>query len=236
MFLPIGCKESIIHDLSESNANILISRLHEKQIKAEKLRQSDGKWTIAVSEADALRAIRGIERVSFLRDDHSDRTDKSTLMSSREDQKLSYERALSKEIETTLGSVEGVVYARVHLNLPQTDPVFGSRMEKSAGSAGILLLVEGAFKQDKEAIAGIVGGASGIGLSAITVVINRQDGSERGNAPQTAPPLRSFGGNIFRAAAAGQAPFLEMGVLLIAAGTIVVFRTVRSLKKARSPC
>ena len=175
--LPLyGCKEVIIHNLSEVEANRLLSSLDEKHIISEKLKQPDGRWSLSVEKANALSAIRLLDHSRFLKTQEDPQSPRKTSMiSSREDQRFIFERSLSKEIETTLASIEGVAYARVHLNLPQTDPIFGHRLRDGKGSASVLLLVNERFAQKVEELASLVAGASGIDTSGISVVVSTNE-------------------------------------------------------------
>lgn len=179
LFMCVGCKEQIIHGLSEPEANKLLTRLHEVNINSEKVRQADGKWTISVASADALPAIRYLDQSRLFRDKSSQPKERSGLVSSREDQRFTFERALSREIEQTLYSMEGVLDARVHLNLPVRDPLFGRRIKDGAPGSGSVLLVAGeSFSFSKEDVGEMVGSAAGVNSSRISVLINISENSD----------------------------------------------------------
>lgn len=235
-----GCRESILHDLSENEANSLISRLHERQITAEKVRQPDGKWSISVTQSETLRAIHDLEKERYALKDPAEKAEKPSVMSSREEQRFSYERAVSREIEKTLRSIEGVLYSRVHMNLPLSDPVFGAK-NQSGGSASVLLVVNSAFRQEKEAVAGIVGGATGIAVTAITVIVNLQQGAE---TEDVALPAAAVGSRPSSVEWKDRVPSvlkrtvqstgLVPGLFLIAFGLIIFLRVVRRSRRAIS--
>lgn len=168
----VGCRDEIMHNLSEAEANRLITRLHESGVEAQKEPQSDGQWALAVDDADAIKALKLLSDNRLIREDTTPIKSGSSVISSREDQRFRFERGLSGEIERTLGSMSGVLEARVHLNLPLVDPIFGQRMNGDEGSASVLLITDGAVSLDKAAISSLVAGASGIKPAQISVLVS----------------------------------------------------------------
>ncbi len=174
-----GCRETIVHDLDESDANQLLTQLDSSGIAVEKNKQSDGKWAIAVASADILKAIQILNDQRLLGSqsdtDLEQVAGSSGLLASREDQLLSLERARGRAIEATLKSMPAVVDARVHLNLPLRDPVFGKSLEKAeSGSGSVFLLVNQSFALETENIKSLVAGAVGLTADSITVLISRK--------------------------------------------------------------
>ena len=168
-----GCREQIVHNLTEGDGNRVISALTDAGIEAEKVRQPDGRWAISVPREATNRAIKRLNEARLLRESPASQEEKSSIMASREDQRFRFERALSGEIESTMGSVRGVLEARIHLNLPVTDPLFGQPLSPAAGSGSALLVVDDQFNLTKEEVAALVSGASGIPSSAIQVLVSQ---------------------------------------------------------------
>jgi type III secretion protein J len=182
-----ACKEQIVHNLSEAEANRYLTKLQEIHIDASKVRQADARWAIAVESESALAAVKYLEEARLFREQRSAH-DKSALVSSREDQRFQYERAISIEIENTLNGIEGVLDARVHLNLPQVDPIFGQPLPGAKGSGSVLMITRGALGSSKEEIAALVSGASGIEQARISVLVSN---TATLNRLPTAAPLVS---------------------------------------------
>ena len=154
-----GCKEQIVHDLTENEANHLLTRLHESEISSEKQIQSDGQWAIAVERRDILDALSKLSSARVLRraQHESNTLVSSGMLPSREAQRFHHERAISREIEVTLMALTGVLDARVHLYLPTQDPLLGKRNEKSSSTSGsALLITNDGFKQMASDVASIV--------------------------------------------------------------------------------
>jgi len=174
----VGCRQSVIHDLNESDATTLLARLQSGNLSAEKERQPDGRWTLTVASGDAVRAIQIIDGSRMLKVLDAPRLDRSSLTSSREDQRFHYERALSREIEKTLLSLRGVLEAKVHLNLPGQE--YGFRKERTSNASGSVLLVSAAeFSTSDQQIASLVSGASGVPADRISVLITPTHQQER---------------------------------------------------------
>lgn len=185
----IGCDEQILHDLAERDANRVLSRLRAGNLDAKKVEQSDGRWAIAISSDLAAPALSFLDarRVLSPRDSAASTSPKSGLVPSREEQWFRYERSVSTSIEDSLGTVLGVLEARVHLNLPEVDPLLGVRHEV-VGSGSVLLVVDDAYVSSDQEIAALVAGASGIPQAKITVMrsLAQKDGLRRGDTNDTA--------------------------------------------------
>ncbi|MCB0333158.1 MAG: hypothetical protein KDD55_06635 [Bdellovibrionales bacterium] len=187
-----GCKESILHDLSESDANRILTRLHTSGIVTEKEKQADGRWSITVPKNNAAQALQLLAEARVFRRAQRSDTHTSSLLSSREEQRFYFERALSREIESTLISLDGVLEARVHMNLPPTDPLFGKRFENQQGTGSAMLVVSRNFIPQKEEIALLISGASGIAPSNISVLLAQEKGSiDRLNEPTQSSASKS---------------------------------------------
>ena len=169
--LLTGCDEQIIHDLSEQDANRVLSRLSSADLGAHKVIQSDGRWAIAVPKDFIVPALSFLEtnRVLSPRSSQNNLSAKGGLIPSREEQWFRYERSVSQSIEDSLAAIVGVLEARVHLNLPETDPLFGTKKAES-GTGSVLLLIDQRFSSSNEDISALVGGAAGVVPSRITVL------------------------------------------------------------------
>lgn len=167
-----GCKEQILHDLTEAEANRIVSRLHGAELTAQKVLQSDGRWAISLPERQASAGLRYLEDHRVVSSQRSDTFSfaKGGLIPSREEQRFRYERALAAAIEESLQAVKGVLEARVHLNLPQSESIFGERGEKVLGSSAVLLLVDDRFNTEERDIARLVAGAAGLQVEHISVL------------------------------------------------------------------
>lgn len=169
--LTAGCDEQILHDLSEQDANKVLSRLSTGNVDASKVLQSDGRWAISVPRDAIVPALAYLDtnRVLAPRSSAGSAGTKSGFVPSREEQWFRYERSVATSIEDSLGAMLGVLEARVHLNLPETDPLFGTRKENT-GSGSVLLVVDARYTSRDEEISGLVSGAAGIPAAKVAVL------------------------------------------------------------------
>jgi len=167
----LGCDEQILHDLSEQDANKVLSKLSAGSVGARKVLQPDGRWAISVARGEIVTALAYLDtnRVLAPRSSAVHATGKGGFVPSREEQWFRYERSVAVSIEDSLGAVQGVLEARVHLNLPETDPLFGTRKELT-GSGSVLLVVDTRYGAKDEEISSLVSGAAGIPASKVTVL------------------------------------------------------------------
>ncbi len=175
LILLTGCKEKVLHNLSETDANRVFAALSHSGIESTKEFQTDGKWSIAVDSSEMVPALRILGEKRIVKSDQDTPPKKSSMISSRETQRFEYERGLSQEIERTLLSIEGVLDARVHLNLPQVDPILGTKSDKDSGSASVLLIAQSDFSIDKLDLAQLVSGASGVISEKISILVTKSE-------------------------------------------------------------
>ncbi len=166
-----GCREQILHDLSEKEANKVISRLSSSGASAEKVLQSDGRWAISVSSDKVLSALSFLDthRVLPAREGEPKPKSQGGLVPSREEQWFQYERSVAQSIEDSLSTIQGVLEARVHLHLPESDPLFGTRRDEH-GSGSVLVVIDSRFLAKDEDVAHLVAGAAGITAANVRVL------------------------------------------------------------------
>lgn len=166
-----GCREQILHDLSETEANRVISRLSSSGASAEKVLQSDGRWAISVSSDKVLAALSFLDthRVLSAREGEPKPKSQGGLVPSREEQWFRYERSVAQSIEDSFSTMQGVLEARVHLHLPESDPLFGARRDER-GSGSVLVVIDSRFLAKDEDLAHLVAGAAGIAAANVRVL------------------------------------------------------------------
>ena len=169
-----ACDEKLIHDLSEGEVNRVVSRLHKGGIAADKIQQADGRWSVSIPQGEMVRALSVLDtsRVLARRSVGEERKSKGSFIPSREEQWFQYESQVAGSLEATLLTLPGVVDAHVHLKLPPSDPLLGTR-DAGQGSGSVLLLIEAeaAGVEIHEAdIAKVVAGGAGIPADRVRVL------------------------------------------------------------------
>jgi type III secretion protein J len=184
-----GCDEQIIHDLSERDANRIMSHLSASHLEADKVPQADGRWAISVARADMVPALRHLDaqRLLISRDSAALSSSRGSIVPSREEQWFRYERSVSLSIEESIKALPGVLDARVHVNIPDQDPLFGSR-ENKKGSGSVLVVVDDRFKSSEDDIAALVGGAAGLSRDVVRVLRSSSEGVNLPPVSRQDPP------------------------------------------------
>lgn len=164
-----ACQEQIVHDLSEREANKVISHLSVAKLEAHKVIQPDGRWAISVAQDSIVSALAYLDtqRVLATRDVKGP-IGKGSMIPSREEQWFRYERSVAMSIEESLAAIPGVLEARVHINIPEEDPLFGSSGRDGSGS--VLLVIDEKFVAHDEEVSALVGGAAGIPREVIRIL------------------------------------------------------------------
>ena len=141
-FVLVGCASPVAGGLDDGQADRIVVALARAGIDAQKEADgtSDGKLAVTVARDDATRAL------AVLADEELpapaaragiDALGKDELVPSVDAERARLAAALSAELEKSLESVDGVLRARVHLNLPDADPLRDGLPLRS--SASVLL-------------------------------------------------------------------------------------------------
>jgi type III secretion protein J len=149
-----GCGGSPLYSaLEERQANEMMGALIGSGIQAKK-KPSATKvgWDVVVAESDIPQAMAVLEARGLPRQHYQNLGDifkKEGFASSATDERGRYIHGLQQEISHTLSMLPGVANARVHIALPERDPLGGSTGKTSA--AVWIFEQPGASVRDREA-------------------------------------------------------------------------------------
>jgi type III secretion protein J len=148
-----GCGRAVLFaDLDEHQANQVEAALLAADVDAEKVLADNKKgWKILVESADFPHAVevlraRGLPTDSF--DTLGSVFKKEGFVSSPLEERARYLYALSQELAHTLEQIDGVVSARVHIALPQHDPL--DHDDKSASASVVIIEQPGSKVRERE--------------------------------------------------------------------------------------
>lgn len=124
--LLAGCsRQELYSQLSERQANEMVAVLRSAGLSAEKASQ-DGHYSVQTSAADFPQAVRTLSAQGYPREEFDSMGKvfkREGFVSSPLEERARLVHALSQEISNTIASIDGVVHARVHLVVPERNPL-----------------------------------------------------------------------------------------------------------------
>lgn len=170
-----GCTVPVAGALDEPDANRVVIALDQSGIDAAKEADptTEGKYRITVARDDVGRALAVMREEELPRPKARgvlDAADRGQLVPSQAAEHAQLVAGLAGELEKTLGGIDGVLAARVHLNVPPREPLRDGPVPKATGS--VLIEHRGTTPPlAPESIQRLVsGGAPGVAPADIAVV------------------------------------------------------------------
>lgn len=135
-FMLSACsKVPLFSELPESEANEIMAHLMEQKIDCTKVAGKEGMWSLQVPAEDFPMAMQTLQALGLPRQKlmkMGEVFQKSGLVSSPTEERIRFIDALSQELSDTLMKVDGVVAAKVHIALPNNDPLGDKTLPASA--------------------------------------------------------------------------------------------------------
>jgi type III secretion protein J len=168
-----GCGLDLEHGLDEHQANQVVSLLESQGITAEKSLE-DGSFKITVPRQDGPRAFSLLEAHDLPKRGQkgiAETFSAGGILPSTVEEHARFGAALSAELEHTLEGVPGVSSARVHLALPEVDPLVGEA-GRPRPTASVMLKATSALTVSEAEVKKLVAGAvNGLQAADVGVVI-----------------------------------------------------------------
>jgi type III secretion protein J len=171
-----ACNSPVAGALDEEQANRVVVALDRAGIGAEKEIDpaTEGRFRVVVERDDAPRAIATLREEDLPSPNVPgllDSMGKGSLVPSQLAEHAQYVAGLSGELERTLGAIDGVLGARVHLSLPAADPLREGPRQKA--TASVLVKHRGTTPPiDLHEVKRLVAGAApGLALDDVAVVM-----------------------------------------------------------------
>ena len=239
-----ACSTNILHGIDERSANDATAALERAGIGAEKLPDegtsgSGASYTIRVAHGDGTRAVDLLAALGLPRDKRrgfAETYGQPSLIPTPSEERARYLDATAGEIERTLETVDGVVNARVHLVLEETDPLAVDAKPKSAARAAVLLKARpGAAPIAAADVQKLVAGSvAGLDAAAVSVVVTAAAAPTEETTAALAPlgPLRLSPGT--RPLLIGAVVAVLLVLALLATLLLVTARRLAALERAAS--
>lgn len=119
-----ACEVELYSDITEHEANEMMTALLAADIKSSKIAGAKKTWTVKVEEKQLPAAMSILEKEGLPRpkyDNISEIFKKQGMISSPLVERAKYIYAISQEVAQTLSELDGVLVARVHLVLSEVD-------------------------------------------------------------------------------------------------------------------
>lgn len=140
LLLLAACGDQVVYSkLQESQANEMVAVLKNADIDASKHASGDGEWSVTVNPDSFSRAAEVLQSNGLPRDEFASLGDifaKKGFVSSPTEERARLIFGLSQELSHTVSQIDGVLEARVHLAIPETDPL-SETMEPSSAAVFI---------------------------------------------------------------------------------------------------
>lgn len=202
-----GCKVDLNTNLSEREANQILAVLLDNDIAASKVFVAEDSVTVQIDERDMLRAINLLEHSGLPKktgETLGSVFQKTGIMSSPFEERVRFIYALSQELSQTLGEIDGVHTARVHIVLPD-DPELGEKVVPSSAAVFIKhregLDLDFFSPQIKRLVSNAIEGVSYDKVSVVLIEAEKKkniDSDRPGPAAHTIAGFRVVSGDLGR--------------------------------------
>jgi type III secretion protein J len=130
-----ACEVDLYTNLDQRQANEMVAILLQHGIQAERANGKNGRTSVTVEESHFAEAVNILNASGLPKQEFATLGDvfkKDGLISSPVQERAQMIFALSQELSRTVSDIDGVVSARVHLVLPENDPLRQQLLPSSA--------------------------------------------------------------------------------------------------------
>lgn len=132
----VGCdRVNLYSQLSEQQANEVVAILLNAQIDSEKESPDSKTWSVRTSKGDLPHAVEVLRNFGYPQEQFQTFGQifkKESFVSSPLEERARFLYGLSQELAHTISSIDGVVVARVHIALPEKEPLAEKARPSSA--------------------------------------------------------------------------------------------------------
>jgi type III secretion protein J len=136
--LLTACNVDLFSELDQRQANEIVATLFRHGIPAERVTAKSGRFGVMVDEGHFAEAIAVLNESGLPRQEFKTLCDvfkKDGIVSSLMQERAQMICALEQELSRTISEIDGVLSARVHLVLPENDPLRQQLVPSSASVA-----------------------------------------------------------------------------------------------------
>ena len=184
-----GAELSIVSEVDEKEANIILVLLESRGIQATKVKQSAGPgagggastYTIQVPQSKSIDALAFLNQNGFPRSKGTNLLQlfaKQGLMSTAKEETIRYQAGLAQQITNMILMIDGVIDASVQLSFPVEDSLPGQETEKQSITAAVYVKHQGIVDDPNLHLESkikrlISGSITGLDINDVTVVSDK---------------------------------------------------------------
>jgi type III secretion protein J len=232
LFCLAGCGIELEHGLDERQANQVASLLESQGIAADKTPEESGSYKITVARANSARAFSLLEAHDLPKRGEKGLAETFSaggLLPSAVEERARLGAALSAELEHTLEGLPGVTSARVHLALPEVDPLVGEGARPRPTASVLLKTTQPLPVADGELRRLVAGAVNGLQPADVGVVVATAPAPAAAAAFEQVGPVRVA--HESRAMLATFATSTLVAILLLSVVVILCAMRIGSLRK-----
>ena len=150
LFLSACSSQNLYTNLSEAQANDMVAVLLDAGIDANKAPGEKEQWQVTVSQNQFARAVEVLKSNGFPRKDYDTLGSifkKEGFASSPLEERARLNYGMSQELSHSIRDIDGVIEARVHLTMPEPDPL---SKEVKPASASVFVKYRPGFNLQSE--------------------------------------------------------------------------------------
>jgi type III secretion protein J len=179
-----ACEAELYNNLDQRQANEMVATLQQRGIPAQRVAVKGGQYTVVVDKGRFAESIAVLKEAGLPKQEFQNMGQvfkKDGLVSSPMQERAQMIFALSQELSRTVSEIDGVLSARVHLVLPENDPL---RQQLVPSSASVFIRhrsnmpVNNLVPQVKMLVANGVAGLSYDKVSVVLVPVDAQKASQ----------------------------------------------------------
>jgi type III secretion protein J len=130
-----ACEAELYNNLDQRQANEMVATLQQRGIPAQRVAVKGGQYTVVVDKGRFADSIAILKEAGLPKEEFQTMGQifkKDGLVSSPMQERAQMIFALSQELSRTVSEIDGVLSARVHLVLPENDPLRQQLVPSSA--------------------------------------------------------------------------------------------------------
>jgi len=179
-----ACKAELYNNLDQRQANEIAAALLKHGIPAQRVANKSGQYTVMVDEQRFAESIAILKEAGLPKQEFQTMGQvfkKDGLVASPTQERAQMIFALSQELSRTVSEIDGVLSARVHLVLPENDPL---RQNLTPSSASVFIRhrsnmpIGNLVPQVKMLVANGISGLSYDKVSVVLVPVDMQKANE----------------------------------------------------------